>query len=90
MYNYKSKPHTVKAFQFNVPFVEHEVDWYWEQVKKGKASTTYNRDGSYISVYSKKGQIERAYIGDWVCLSKQDKLYVIDDKTFKECYEIGG
>ncbi len=86
--NYRSKPYTITAFKFNIPFVQHEIKWYWELVKTGKVATTYNGQDSYITVYSNNGNIEKAYVGDWVCLNDQGKLFVIDGETFEKCYEV--
>lgn len=83
---YQSLPHKIDAFRFTKKDREFP-DWFNKAVRIDKAQVTTNGDVRYISIYGKE-QTEKAYHLDWVCLSADGKLYVLDDKTFNKYYKI--
>ena len=82
---YKSKPHEIRAFQFTDCNLK-PPSWFVDAVHAGKASVTLHFDKPYITLYNNKTDMERAYIGQWICMNNKDKLYRISDDEFREAY----
>lgn len=88
MEKFKSKPHEIEAFQFNGDIPDDLPNWFTEAQEKNKIQVTISdRYGKYISVYG-DNQIEIAREKFWVCHADHGKIYVLDDSSFKESYEI--
>lgn len=82
---YNSRPHTVEAFKFIGKNVV-PPKWFADAVKIGKASVTINLRESYITLFNNKDDMERAYIGHWVCMNNSGKLFRISDDEFISSY----
>lgn len=83
---YKSKPHTIRAFQFTLE-IRDFPDWFTEAETLGKASVTRNHKSQFITVYGDRDQVEKAYYGDYVCISEHGKIYVLPEAIFNQYYE---
>lgn len=87
MAEYKSKPHIIEAFQFNKDEKIIPPKWFRDAYEKGQVQITMSeRDGYYIVVYG-EGQMEKAQLGHWIC-HHNGKIYVLNDKKFRESYEV--
>lgn len=83
--SYRSKPHEISAFKFEGNNTNYP-EWFNEFIYKGGASVTINKKSSHITVYGRE-QEEKAFEGDWICLSRHKKAYVLENKAFKSYYE---
>lgn len=87
MAEYKSKPHTIEAFQFNGDMKFKPPKWFMDAYHtNGVQVTISEKYGNYISVYG-DGQVEIAREGYWVC-HHQGKIYVLNDEKFRKSYSI--
>ena len=81
---YKSKPHSIEAFQFqNTNLVPPQ--WFMKAVTKGEASVTINSNTKHITICGEYNT-EKAYLGWWICRADHGKIYVLDDRSFQESY----
>ena len=85
MAKFKSVPHEIEAFQFtNTNLIPPQ--WFMDAVEDGKASVTISDQEKSITVYGEHNT-EKAKINWWVCKSDEDKIYVLDDKSFRRKYQ---
>ena len=84
---YESRPHTVDAFKFTDSCVK-PPQWFVEAIHEGRASVTINSKDRYITLFNTKGDIERAYVGHWICKNTAGKLFRITDDEFKTSYSL--
>jgi len=79
---FKSKPHTIEAFQFTGRDIK-PPKWFVEAYEKGQAIVTLDyKDISYIVVVTKSGT-HKAFIGDWVCINASNTMFVLSDEELK-------
>ena len=83
---YRTKPHTLKyAFKFEADCTF--PDWFTEALHRNRVQVTRNIKDVYISIYSRKGNVERCLEGEWVCMNDFGKIYTITDQEFHQAYE---
>lgn len=87
MAKFKSKPHTIEAFQFNGDMKFKPPKWFMDAYRtNGVQVTISEKYGNYITVYG-QDQVEVAREGYWVCIADHGKIYVLDDKSFRASYK---
>ena len=84
---FRSKPHTIEAFQFKADLKQEYPDWFIEAMKIGKVFVVINSKEQFISVET-KGGVHKAYSGDWVCWNADLTLFVMSDKEIQNNFEM--
>lgn len=82
---YRSKPHTIEAFQFTGAKVKPPA-WFLAAYEDGKAMVTLNAQSQYITVFAKDGA-HKAFVGDWVCRNGTGTLFVLGNEELHESFE---
>ena len=83
MAKYKSVPHEIEAFQFRKDVKVTLPKWFVEAAERNEAQVTMSEKyGDYICIYARENgrqtQMERAYVGDWICRHANGKIFVLD------------
>lgn len=85
----KSKPHEIDAFQFTANLKQADYPkWFLEAIAKGKIQVTINDKHQYVSIYSKEGDVRKAYKGDWVCLNSSGVIFPLTDEEIKDSFYV--
>lgn len=82
---YYTKPHTVEAFRFEPQKFEPPA-WFTEACFNARASVTISPKHNYVTIYTKRGNVERAYEGDWICMNAVGKIFSITNDEFRLAY----
>lgn len=85
MQEYKSKPHTIRAFQFIEGQLE-TPEWFNEAVEQNRASVTIGKK-KYITLYTKEGEVNRVQVNDWVCMNLSETIFRLTDEEFQRGFE---
>jgi len=84
---FRSKPHTIEAFQFKADLKQEYPDWFMEAMKIGKTFVVINSKEQFILVETKGGE-HKAYTDSWVCLNSHNTMFVMSDEEIKNNFEM--
>lgn len=82
---YKSKPHTINAFQFTGGKIT-VPEWAKKHIKLGKITYTNYKNDEYVTVYS-GDTTTRGRPSDWICEDNHENIFILSNKSFLEKFE---
>lgn len=87
---YRSKPHTIEAFQFTLENMKGtEIpEWFEKALTTNTAQLTINHANQYVSLFSPDGGVRKAYIDDWICKSVSGILFPMPEAEFEADFEL--
>lgn len=92
--NFKAKPIEIEAFQFTTDIIDMRMlgaikapEWFRDKIKEGLVATSITPKGSYICIYTSKGDFKKAYIGYWIC-NHGGNVFCMSDNAFNSVYDV--
>jgi hypothetical protein len=87
---YRSKPHTIEAFQFTLENLKQTTipKWFDDALKDNRAQITINSKDQYICLYSPDGGVRKAYIDDYICLNSVGIIFPLPEEEFEKDFEL--
>ena len=82
--SFMPKPHPIRAFRFTDVKLKPPV-WFMDAFKVGKVQVISNHKQQHITVY-RNDICEKAKIGDWICIDRNDNIFVLTDHKISEDY----
>lgn len=81
-----SKPHKIDGFRFELGGVK-PPKWFVRAHEENRVQVTITKSNQYITIYSSPGNMERADVGDWICMNSAGKIFKITHEERMEAYE---